>query len=122
MSDDACRPSSRCRLAPALWALAGLVAPFLNPTLQSSFKQVGQTETFLAEDSCGRYTTADLIRELEAGRPAYVGVIRNDQNMADPVDSLTHFRQDARLREHVSREYREVGWLEDFLLFRRKDL
>jgi hypothetical protein len=79
-------------------------------------------DPFLTGGFRGRYTTADLVRELEGGRPAYIVVIKNDQNMVDPVDSLSHFRQDARLRDHVSREYREVGWMEDFLLFRRKDL
>lgn len=78
-------------------------------------------DPFLAGIFRDRYTTADLIGELEAGRPAYVAVIRNDANMVDPVDSLTHFERDARLRDYITQEYREVGWLEDFLLFRRKD-
>ena len=79
-------------------------------------------DPFVAGSFRERYTTADLIRELETGRPACVAVLRHDANMVDPVDSLTHFERDARLRDYISREYREVGWLEDFLLFRRKDL
>lgn len=78
-------------------------------------------DPFLAGSFRDRYTTGDLVGELEAGRPAYVAVIRNDANMVDPVDSLTHFERDARLRDYITQEYREVGWLEDFLLFRRKD-
>lgn len=78
-------------------------------------------DPFLAEGYAGRYTTGDLIAELQMSRPAYFIVLKNDQNLVDPVDSLTHYQQDPTLRAYVAAHYRDVGWLEDFWLFERLD-
>ncbi len=76
-------------------------------------------DPFLAEGYVGRYTTRDLIAELEANEPAFFIVLKNDRNLVDPVDSLTHYREDPALRAYVATHYRDAGWLEDFWLFER---
>jgi hypothetical protein len=67
------------------------------------------------------YGSRDLIRELDAAPPAYFIVLRNDGNQIDPVDSLTHFRRDPVLQRYVAERYRELGWIEGFLVFERRD-
>jgi hypothetical protein len=74
-------------------------------------------DPFTAGAYRGRYTHADVIRELEADPPRYFIVLRHDGNLVDPVDSLTHFHADAGFEAWVRVRFREVGWFEDFLVF-----
>lgn len=76
-------------------------------------------DPFLSGAFRDRFTTADLVTELEAARPAYFIVLRHDQNLIDPVDSITHFHEDDTLQGYVRAHYRELGWQEDFLVFER---
>jgi hypothetical protein len=59
-----------------------------------------------------RFTSADLVSELETSRPAFFIVLS---------DSITHFRRDDVLQTYVRMHYRELGWQEDFLVFERAD-
>ena len=76
-------------------------------------------DPFLTGGFAGRYTHADLVRDLDDARTPYFIVLRNDANLIDPTDSLTHYRGAAELQRYVEMQYREVGWLEDFLIFVR---
>lgn len=77
-------------------------------------------DPFVAGAYRRRYTHAHLVRELEARPPAYFIVLRNDANMIDPVESIVHYRSAPELQAFVASRYEEVGWLEDFLIFKRR--
>ncbi len=77
-------------------------------------------DPFVAGAYRGRFTHADLVRELERHPPVYFIVLRHDANMIDPVESIAHFRAAPELQAFVTRGYEERGWFGDFLLFERR--
>ena len=77
-------------------------------------------DPFVAGAYRTRFTHADLVRELEARPPAYFIVLRRDANMIDPVESIEHYRRSPELQAFVAERFDELGWFEDFLLFKRR--
>lgn len=77
-------------------------------------------DPFLAGGFAGRYTHANLVRELDNAQTPIFIVLKNDANLVDPRDSLSHFAEATDLQSYVRDRFVEVGWLEDFLVFARK--
>jgi hypothetical protein len=77
-------------------------------------------DPFVAGAYRGRFTHGDLVRELERQPPVYFIVLRHDANMIDPVESIDHYRASPELQAFVAGRFDELGWVDDFLVFKRR--